>query len=92
MRYNINILTILLSFAFSSKIMDATNLRIKELVPDFKHIEHKMFNLKSSYKKTKKIVNQKFFRQEINTWKIQKNDTSIQRFFECGRGGCSPRG
>ena len=76
MRYNIYILTILLSFAFSSKIMDATNLRIKELVPDFKHIEHKMFNLKSSYKKTKKIVNQKFFRQEINTWKIQKNDTT----------------
>ena len=39
MRYNIYILlTILLSFAFSSKIMDATNLRIKEFVPEDHHI------------------------------------------------------
>ena len=76
MKYNIYILITLLSFLFPSKIMDATDFRIKELIPDFKNIEHKMFNLKSSYKKTKKIVNQKFFREEVNTWKIQKNDTT----------------
>ena len=38
----------LLSFVFPSKIMDETDLRIKELIPDFKYIEHKMFNLKSN--------------------------------------------
>tara|TARA_Y100001960_G_C14610821_1_gene795677 strand:- start:67 stop:543 length:477 start_codon:yes stop_codon:yes gene_type:complete len=56
--------------------MDATDLRIKEVIPNFKNIEHKMFDLKSSYKKTKKIVNQKFFREKVNTWKIQENDTT----------------
>ena len=56
MKYKVYILIILLSFLFPSKIMDATDLRMKELIPDFKNIEHKMFDLQSSYKKTKKIV------------------------------------
>ncbi|MBI44662.1 MAG: hypothetical protein CMG66_00675 [Candidatus Marinimicrobia bacterium] len=76
MKYIIYIFTILLSFAFSSKIIDETNLKIKKAIPDFKKIEHKMFNLKSSYKETKKVVNQKFFRDEVNTWKIQKDDST----------------
>ena len=62
MKYKKYIFTILLSFVFSSNIINETNLKIKEAIPDFKSIEHKMFNLKSSYKETKKIVNQKFFR------------------------------
>ena len=76
MKYKKYIFTILLSFIFSSKIINETNLKIKDAIPDFKSIEHKMFNLKSSYKETKKIVNQKFFRDEVNTWKIQKNDST----------------
>jgi len=54
--------------------MDSTNIRIKEIFPEFINIEHKIFNLEHSYNKTKKIVSQKFFRQEVHTWKIQSTD------------------
>ena len=54
--------------------MDNTNLRIKEIFHNFIDIEYKIFNLESSYNKTKNIVNQKFFRKEVNTWKIQNSE------------------
>ena len=73
MKYNIYITIILLSFIFPSKIMDNTNLRIKEIFPNFIDIDHKIFNLESSYNKTKNIINQKFFRKEVNIWKIQNS-------------------
>ena len=38
--------------------MDNTDFKIKEVIPDFIDIEHKIFNLKPSYEKTKNIVNQ----------------------------------
>ena len=56
--------------------MDNTSLRMKELIPNFIDMEHKIFDLKPLYKKTKNVVNQKFFREEVNTWKIQKNDST----------------
>ena len=56
--------------------MDNTELRIKDIFPDFVDIEHNIFDLESSYNETKKIVNQKFFRQEVNTWRIQRNDST----------------
>ena len=74
MKYKVYITVILLSFIFPSKIMDNTNLRIKEIFPNFIDIEYKIFNLESSYNKTKNIVNQKFFRKEVNTWKIQNSE------------------
>jgi len=76
MKYKAYITLILLSLIFPSKIMDNTSLRIKELIPNFIDIEHKIFDLKPLYKKTKKVVKQKFFREEVNTWKIQKNDST----------------
>ena len=75
MKYKAYTTLILLSLIFPSKIMDNTSLRIKELIPNFIDIEHKIFDLKPLYKKTKKVVNQKFFREKVNTWQIQKNDS-----------------
>ena len=73
MTYKVYIIVLLLSPIFSSKIMDNTDFKIKEVIPDFIDIEHKIFNLESLYNKTKKVVNQKFFREEVNIWKIQNS-------------------
>ena len=76
MKHKIYITLLLLTFLFPSKIMDDTELRIQEILPELITVEHKMFEVKSYYKKIKKVVNQKFFRQEINTWRVQNSDST----------------
>ena len=45
MKYKVYIALVLLSFIFPSKIMDDTNLRIKEIFPDFTDIDSEDYSL-----------------------------------------------
>ena len=74
-----NILYILIftsNILIPSAIMDKTENTIKELLPDHINIYHKIHKISKESKKAQNIVRQKFFRNELNVWKIQMTDSS----------------
>ena len=64
------------SFLISSEIMDKTEIIIKEFLPNHISINHKIHKISKESKKSQNIVKQKFFRDELNIWKIQINDST----------------
>ena len=64
------------SFLISSEIMDKTEAAIKEFLPNHISINHKIHKISKESKKSQNIVKQKFFRDELNIWKIQINDST----------------
>ena len=72
----IYILTFLTSSLFASKIMEDTVNQINEFYPNNINIEHKLYKLTKEDKKSQNIVRQKYFRKELNVWRIQLNDST----------------
>ena len=64
------------SFLISSEIMDKTESTIKEFLPNHISISHKIYKISKESKKSQNIVKQKFFRNELNVWKIQMSDST----------------
>jgi len=64
------------SFLISSEIMDKTEAAIKEFLPNHISINHKIHKISKESKKSQNIVKQKFFRDELNIWKIKINDST----------------
>jgi Na+-translocating ferredoxin:NAD+ oxidoreductase RnfG subunit len=64
------------SFLISSEIMDKTEVVIKEFLPTHISISHKIYKISKESKKSQNIVKQKFFRNELNVWKIQMSDST----------------
>mgnify|MGYP001400592415 CR=1 FL=1 len=65
-----------LSILFSSEIKNDTEKRIFELFPNNSSIKWMMYQIpKKSVKNIQNSVKQKFFRKEINLWKITDNDS-----------------
>ena len=73
--YIITILTICLGL--SSEIIDKTELKIKEFLPDHISLDWSMYKIdKQHIKSIQNTVRQKFFRKELNTWVIVDSDSS----------------
>ena len=64
------------SFLISSEIMDKTEVVIKEFLPNHISISHKIHKISKESKNSQNIVKQKFFRNELNVWKIQMSDST----------------
>ena len=64
------------SFLISSEIMNKTEVVIKEFLPTHISISHKIYKISKESKKSQNIVKQKFFRNELNVWKIQMSDST----------------
>jgi len=64
------------SFLISSEIMDKTEVVIKEFLPNHISISHKIHKISKESKKSQNVVKQKFFRNELNVWKIQMSDST----------------
>ena len=63
---------------FGSKIMDDTLSKIKEFYPEIINVEHKIYKLTNDDKKSQNVVRQKYFRKELNVWKIQLSDSTYR--------------
>ena len=63
---------------FGSKIMDDTLSQIKDFYPEAINIEHKMYKLTKDDKKSQNLVKQKYFRKELNVWKIELSDSTYR--------------
>ena len=73
---NIFIILNFLTLLFSSEITDNTEKRISELLPEITSIEWSMYQIqKETSKSIQNISKQKFFRKEVNFWKIVNNDS-----------------
>ena len=64
------------SFLISSEIMNKTEVAIKEFLPNHISISHKIHKISKESKKSQNVVKQKFFRNELNVWKIQMSDST----------------
>jgi len=64
------------SFLISSEIMNKTEVVIKEFLPNHISISHKIHKISKESKKSQNVVKQKFFRNELNVWKIQMSDST----------------
>ena len=64
------------SFLISSEIMNKTEATIKEFLPNHISINHKIHKISKESKKIQNIVKQKFFRNDLNVWKIQMSDST----------------
>ena len=73
---NIYILIFFTSSLLASKIMEDTLNQINEFYPNNINIEHKLYKLTKEDKKSQNIVRQKYFRKELNVWRIQLNDST----------------
>ena len=72
-----SIILLHLSFTYCSKIVDNCNLQINSFLPDLISNEHSIYNIDSSIqKKIQNSVKQKFFRDELNVWKILAADST----------------
>ena len=73
---NIYYLIVLLSISFGSKITDSCNDRISELFPKLISNNHSVYKIdKKDKKNIQNSVKQKFFRNEVNLWKIVDHDS-----------------
>ena len=73
--YIIIIFTVCLGL--SSDIVDKTELKIKEFLPDHISLDWSMYKIdKQDIKSIQNTVRQKFFRKELNTWVIVDSDSS----------------
>jgi len=71
------IITLTICFGICSEIIDKTELKIKEFLPNHLSLEWAMYNIdKQSIKSIQNTVRQKFFRKELNTWVIVDSDSS----------------
>jgi len=71
------ILLFFLNLIFCSKIIDKTELRIKEIFPDLISSEWLMYQIPSKHSKhIQNATRQKFFRKEVNTWVITDSDST----------------
>ena len=71
------IILIFLNLIFCSKIIEQTELRIKEVFPELISSEWSMYQIPSKHSKhIQNTVRQKFFRKEVNTWIITDSDSS----------------
>jgi Na+-translocating ferredoxin:NAD+ oxidoreductase RnfG subunit len=71
------IILIFFNLIFCSKIIEQTELRIKEVFPELISSEWSMYQIPSKYSKDiQNTVRQKFFRKEVNTWIIIDSDSS----------------
>ena len=69
-------LILLLSISFASKITDSCNDRISELFPKLISNNHSVYKIdKKDKKNIQNSVKQKFFRNEVNLWKIVDHDS-----------------
>lgn len=75
---NIYILIFFTSSLLASKIMDDSVNQINKFYPDNINIEHKMYKLTKEDKKSQNIVRQKYFRKELNVWRIQLSDSTYR--------------
>ena len=67
---------ILFSISFASKITDSCNNRISELFPNLISSNHSIYEIdKKDKKNIQNIVKQKFFRNEVNLWRIIDKDS-----------------
>ena len=66
----------LTSFLISSEIMNKTEVAIKEFLPNHISLSHKIHKISKESKKSQNVVKQKFFRNELNVWKIQMSDST----------------
>ena len=64
------------SFLISSEIMNKTEVAIKEFLPNHISLSHKIHKISKESKKSQNVVKQKFFRNELNVWKIQISDST----------------
>ncbi len=78
MKNTIYIITLLFSILISSEIMDNTESRIKEFLPNHISLEHKKYKLTKEDKKSQNIVRQKYFQGELNVWRIELSDSTYQ--------------
>tara|TARA_Y100000996_G_scaffold400741_1_gene371044 strand:+ start:2725 stop:3264 length:540 start_codon:yes stop_codon:yes gene_type:complete len=77
MKFILYILTIIsTNLLLSSEIMNKTEATIKDFLPNYININHGMYKISKESKKVQNIVRQKFFRNELNVWKIQINDST----------------
>ena len=71
------IILVFFNLIFCSKIIDQTELRIKEVFPDLISSEWSMYQIPSKNSKhIQNTVRQKFFRKEVNCWHIIDNDST----------------
>ena len=71
------IILIFLNLIFCSKIIEQTELRIKEVFPELISSEWSMYQIPSKLSKhIQNTVRQKFFRKEVNTWIVIDSDSS----------------
>ena len=70
------IIIFLLSISSGSEIMKKTELRIREIFEEQVNLEHLFFNLTTESKKIQNTVKQKFFRNELNVWKVSLEDST----------------
>ena len=53
-------------------------LQIKEFYPEIINVEHKIYKLTNDDKKSQNLVRQKYFRKELNVWKIELSDSTYR--------------
>lgn len=70
------IIIFLLSISSGSEIMKKTELRIREIFEEKVNLEHLIFDLTTESKEIQNTVKQKFFRNELNVWKINLEDNT----------------
>ena len=81
MKNNIYIIILIFSFVFPSKIIKICEKRIKELFSDSISINHNIYEITDQDKKTYDIVNQVFFKDELNVWTIKESSDSIHYYY-----------